>query len=46
MALDLYADTSSSHKDYKDAMQYVCAKKVEANAIVTNDKGFVSLDIC
>jgi len=45
MALGLCADTATSHKDYEDAMQYVCAKKVEANAIVTNDKGFVSLDI-
>ena len=45
MALGLCADASSSHKDYEDAMQYVCALKVEANAIVTNDKGFVSLDI-
>jgi len=45
MALGLCADTSSSHKDYEDAMQYVCAKKVEAGLIVTNDKGFVSLDI-
>ena len=44
MALGLCADTST-HKDYEDAMQYVCAKKVEANTIVTNDKGFVSLDI-
>jgi len=31
--------------DYEDAMQYVCAKKIEADLIVTNDKGFVSLDI-
>ena len=45
MALGLCADTSSSHKDYEDAMQYVCALKVEADVIVTNDKGFVSLDI-
>jgi predicted nucleic acid-binding protein len=45
MALGLCADTSSSYKDYEDAMQYVCAKKVEADLILTNDKGFVSLDI-
>ena len=45
MALDLCADTSNSYKDYEDAVQYVCAKKVEADLIVTNDKGFVSLDI-
>jgi predicted nucleic acid-binding protein len=45
MALDLCADVSSPHKDYEDAMQYVCALRVEANVIVTNDKGFISLDI-
>jgi len=45
MALGLCADASSSYKDYEDAMQYVCAKKVEANLILTNDKRFVSLDI-
>ena len=32
-------------KDYEDALQYVCAKKVEAELILTNDKRFVSLDI-
>ena len=31
--------------DYEDAMQYVCALRVETDLIVTNDKGFVSLDI-
>ena len=31
--------------DYEDAMQYVCAKKIGAEAIVTNDKGFVFQDI-
>ena len=31
--------------DYEDAMQYVCAKKVNADVIVTNDKKFVSKDI-
>ena len=45
MALNLCADTSNSYKDYEDTMQYVCAKKIEADLIVTNDKGFVSLDI-
>jgi len=45
MALGLCADASSPHKDYEDAMQYVCALRVEADLIVTNDKGFVSLDI-
>ncbi len=45
MALELCADGSTPHKDYEDAVQYVCAKKIEANLIVTNDKRFVSLDI-
>jgi len=31
--------------DYEDAVQYVCAKQVEADLIVTNDKKFVSVDI-
>jgi len=31
--------------DYEDAVQYVCALRVEADLIVTNDKKFVSLDI-
>lgn len=31
--------------DYEDAIQYVCAKKVDAEVIVTNDKKFVSLDV-
>ena len=45
MALDLCADESNKYKDYEDFMQYVCAKKIGADLIVTNDKGFVSLDI-
>jgi predicted nucleic acid-binding protein len=45
MALDLCRDESNKYKDYEDFMQYVCAKKVEADLIVTNDKGFVALDI-
>ena len=44
-ALDLCADNSTNFKDYEDAMQYVCAKKVNANIIVTNDRKFVSKDI-
>ena len=44
-ALDLCEDEESSFKDYEDAVQYVCAKKVGADLIVTNDKKFVSLDI-
>ena len=45
MALDLCASSATPYKDYEDAVQYVCAKKIEADLIVTNDKGFVSLDI-
>ena len=45
MALGLCAESSTSHKDYEDAMQYVCALRIEADLIVTNDNGFVSLDI-
>ncbi len=44
-ALNLCTDGSVSYRDYEDTMQYVCAKKVSADVIVTNDKGFVSLDI-
>ena len=44
-ALELCVDGSTAHKDYEGTMQYVCAKKVGAHVIVTNDKGFVSLDI-
>ncbi len=45
MALDLCADSVIPYKDYEDTMQYVCAKKIEADLIMTNDKGFVSLNI-
>ncbi len=45
MALNLCADDKNKYKDYEDFMQYVCAKKVQADLIVTNDKKFVSLDI-
>ncbi len=44
-AFDLCIDTALEYKDYEDAVQYVCAKKIEADLIVTNDKKFVSLDI-
>jgi predicted nucleic acid-binding protein len=45
LALDFCADSSVPHGDYEDTMQYICAKKIDADLIVTNDKGFVSLDI-
>jgi predicted nucleic acid-binding protein len=32
-------------KDFEDTMQYVLAKKVNTDIIVTNDKGFYSPDI-
>ena len=44
-ALSLCEDKNTPFKDYEDAMQYVCAKKVNADVIVTNDKKFVSRDI-
>jgi len=44
-ALDLCEDEASSYSDYEDAMQYVCAKKIGAEAIVTNDKNFISEEI-
>ena len=43
--LALCEDEISPFNDYEDALQYVCAKKVGADLIVTNDKGFVSVDI-
>jgi predicted nucleic acid-binding protein len=44
-AIALCKDGSLAYKDYEDAMQYVCARKIGAELIVTNDKSFVSLDI-
>jgi len=37
--------TNEECSDYEDALQYVCAKKIDAELIVTNDKRFVSLDV-
>ncbi len=45
VALELCADSKSKYKDYEDAMQYVCAKKIDSHLILTNDKKFVSVDI-
>ena len=45
MVLALCADSKSKYKDYEDAMQYVCAKKINSSLILTNDKKFVSVDI-
>ena len=41
-ALDLCRDPSNRFDDYEDALQFVCAQKVEADHIVTNDRAFVS----
>lgn len=45
MALNLCAAEDSPYEDYEDTMQYVCAKKVDADMIVTGDGKFVSEDI-
>jgi len=44
-AIALCRHEENGFRDYEDALQYVCAKKIEAEMIVTNDQGFVSLDI-
>ena len=44
-ALRLCRDPDTPFGDYEDALQYVCARKVEARMIVTGDRGFVSPDI-
>ena len=44
-ALRLCRDPDTAFTDYEDALQYVCARKVEARMIVTGDRGFVSPDI-
>jgi predicted nucleic acid-binding protein len=36
---------NKNFKDYEDTLQYICAKKIEADFIVTNDKKFISPDI-
>ena len=44
-AFELCQDEHCAFKDYEDALQYICAKKVKSDLIVTNDKGFIGLDI-
>ena len=44
-SIQLCEDKETQCNDYEDTMQYVCAKKIGADLIVTNDKGFVGLDI-
>lgn len=43
--ISLCEDENTNFKDYEDTLQYICAKKVDAELILTNDKGFCSLDI-
>jgi predicted nucleic acid-binding protein len=33
------------HVDYLDALRYVCARKIDAEAILSNDQRFVSPDV-
>lgn len=44
-AISLCKDPATAFSDYEDTLQYVCAKKIGASAIVTNDRDFVSPDI-
>jgi len=44
-ALALCKNPTTDFYDYEDALQYVCAKKIGASTIVTNDRGFISPDI-
>ena len=44
MAVELMKK-NSKFKDFEDTIQYVLAKKAEADLIVTNDKSFYSPDI-
>ncbi len=44
-AITLCEDENTAFKDYEDALQYVCAKKVDVELILTNDRGFMSKDI-
>jgi len=41
-ALTLCKDSSTPFHDYEDAIQFVCARKIGADLIVTQDRGFVS----
>ena len=44
-SLNLCEDDTLPFNDYEDTTHYVCAKKINASLIVTNDKGFISGDI-
>jgi predicted nucleic acid-binding protein len=41
----LHLCQEKKYSDYEDTLQYICAKKVQADMILTNDKGFISVDI-
>ena len=41
-AFSLCRDPSTLFHDYEDAVQFVCARKIGADLIVTHDRGFVS----
>ena len=36
---------NNKFKDLEDTLQYILAKQIKADCIVTNDKGFYSPDI-
>ncbi len=44
-AISLCEDPDTDFNDYEDALQYVCARKINAEAILSNDQGFVSPDV-
>lgn len=44
-AVALCEDAQTAFKDYEDTMQYVCAQKIGAAQILTNDRTFTSPDI-
>jgi predicted nucleic acid-binding protein len=44
-AIAISKSQTTPHTDYEDALQYICAQKIDAEAIITNDRRFVSSDI-
>ena len=44
-ALDLCLMSDTKYTDYEDALQYICAQKIDAEVVVTNDRRFVSREI-
>jgi predicted nucleic acid-binding protein len=43
--LELKQALALKHNDLEDSLQYICAKKVGCNLIITNDKKFIKKDI-